>query len=105
MVLRPRNFEAKFNELRIKIMSHSAENPPKSINSPFKKMRLKARLTQEQLAKEIGVAVSTIRRWEKGQAEPTMTIAQIRKFTKAIGESFYNLPDSLLPTSPNLPEN
>lgn len=86
-------------------MSRPPENPPKSTNSPFKRMRLKARLTQEQLAQEIGVAVSTIRRWEKGQAEPTMTIAQARNFTRAIGESFSNLPDSLLPTSPNLPEN
>ena len=86
-------------------MSRPPKNPPKPTNSPFKKMRLKARLTQEQLAQEIGVAVSTIRRWEKGQAEPTMTIAQVRKFTRAIGESFSNLPDSLLSTSPNVPEN
>ncbi|MDJ0904217.1 MAG: helix-turn-helix transcriptional regulator, partial [Xenococcus sp. MO_188.B8] len=35
---------------------------------------LTAQLSQEQLARDIGVAVSTIRRWEKGQAEPTMTV-------------------------------
>lgn len=86
-------------------MSRSPKNLPQPTNSPFKRMRLKARLTQQQLAQEIGVAVSTIRRWEKGQAEPTMTIAQTRNFTRAIGENFYDLPDSLLPTPPNFSEN
>lgn len=67
-------------------------------NSPFKRLRLNVKLSQEQLAREIGVAVSTIRRWEKGQAEPTMTVAQMKDFCKAVQKNFEDLPGSLLPT-------
>ncbi|MBE9046878.1 helix-turn-helix transcriptional regulator [Pleurocapsales cyanobacterium LEGE 10410] len=70
---------------------------PQETNSPLKKFRLAAKLTQEQLAQEIGVAVSTIRRWEKGQAEPTMTVAQMKSFCRAIKRDFEELPNSLLP--------
>ena len=66
-------------------------------NSPFKRLRLAAQLSQEQLAREIGVAVSTIRRWEKGQAEPTMTVAQMKAFCQAVNQKFEDLPDSFLP--------
>lgn len=74
------------------------KNRPILTSSPFKRMRLEAELSQEQLAQRIGVAVSTIRRWEKGQAEPTMTIGQFKKFTQAVGRHFDDLPDSLLPS-------
>lgn len=63
-------------------MTRPKKSQPQTTNSPFKKFRLAAKLSQEQLAREIGVAVSTIRRWEKGQAEPTMTVAQMRAFAK-----------------------
>ncbi|MCC0177909.1 helix-turn-helix transcriptional regulator [Waterburya agarophytonicola K14] len=66
-------------------------------NSPFKRLRLNVKLSQEQLAREIGVAVSTIRRWEKGQAEPTMTVAQMKEFCRAVKKNFEELPNSLLP--------
>ena len=68
-------------------------------NSPFKRLRLNVKLSQEQLAREIGVAVSTIRRWEKGQAEPTMTVAQMKEFCRAVKQSFEDLPSSLLPSN------
>ena len=67
-------------------------------NSPFKRMRLNVKLSQEQLAREIGVAVSTIRRWEKGQAEPTMTVLQMKEFCRAVQTNFEDLPNSLMPT-------
>ena len=66
-------------------------------NSPFKRYRLKAKLSQEALAMDIGVAVSTIRRWEKGQAEPTMTVAQMKNFCNAVKQNFEELPESLMP--------
>jgi len=72
-------------------------------NSPFKRLRLNVKLSQEQLAREIGVAVSTIRRWEKGQAEPTMTVSQMKEFCKAVQKSFEELPGSLLP--PDISKN
>ena len=78
-------------------MSRPKKDQPQLTNSPFKKLRLNAQLSQEQLAREIGVAVSTVRRWEKGQAEPTMTISQVKNFCRAIDRSLEQLPDSLLP--------
>ncbi len=36
----------------------------------IKKIRLSLGYTQEQLARELGVAVSTINRWEKGKNRP-----------------------------------
>ena len=78
-------------------MTRPKKDQPQQTNSPFKKLRLKAQLSQEQLAREIGVAVSTVRRWEKGQAEPTMTVLQMKNFCKAVDRSLEDLPDSLLP--------
>lgn len=78
-------------------MTRPKKSQPQDTNSPFKKLRLAAKLSQEQLAREIGVAVSTIRRWEKGQAEPTMTVAQMKAFCQAVNCKFEELPNSLLP--------
>ena len=81
-------------------MTRPRKNQLQKTNSPFKKLRLKAKLTQEQLARDIGVAVSTVRRWEKGQAEPTMTVLQMKSFCNSVQITLDDLPDSLLPNSP-----
>ncbi|MEM7594225.1 MAG: helix-turn-helix transcriptional regulator [Cyanobacteria bacterium P01_A01_bin.83] len=78
-------------------MTRPKKHQHQETNSPFKRLRLSVKLSQEQLAREIGVAVSTIRRWEKGQAEPTMTVAQMKEFCKAVHKKFEDLPSSLLP--------
>ena len=78
-------------------MTRPKKTEQQQTNSPFKKLRLNVKLSQEQLAREIGVAVSTIRRWEKGQAEPTMTVAQMKEFCRAVKKNFEDLPNSLLP--------
>jgi DNA-binding transcriptional regulator YiaG len=78
-------------------MTRPKKSQRQETNSPFKRLRLNVKLSQEQLAREIGVAVSTIRRWEKGQAEPTMTVSQMKEFCKAVKKSFDELPNSLLP--------
>ncbi len=80
-----------------RIMTRPKKNTVQNTDSPFKKLRLFVKKTQEQLAKEIGVAVSTIRRWEKGQAEPTFTVQQMLDFCESIDTNFYDLPKSLLP--------
>ena len=80
-----------------KVMTRPKKSQRQETNSPFKRLRLNVKLSQEQLAREIGVAVSTIRRWEKGQAEPTMTVSQMKKFCDAVQKNFNDLPDSLLP--------
>ncbi len=78
-------------------MTRPRKNQLQKTNSPLKKLRLTAKLTQEQLARDIGVAVSTIRRWEKGQAEPTMTVSQMKSFCNLVQITLDDLPDSLLP--------
>ena len=80
-----------------KAIGRPRKNQTIQTNSPLRRMRQEADLSQEELAKRIGVSVSTIRRWERGQAEPTFTIAQTRRFAQAVGKSFEELPDSLLP--------
>ena len=79
-------------------MTRPKKSQRQETNSPFKRLRLKVKLSQEQLAREIGVAVSTIRRWEKGQAEPTMTVAQMKAFCRAVNQNFEDLPNSLMPS-------
>ena len=77
-------------------MSRPGKNQPQIAKTPFKQLRLNAKITQEQLAKDIGVAVSTIRRWEKGQAEPTMTVQQMKAFCQTVQTSLNQLPNSLI---------
>ena len=77
-------------------MTRPKKTEQQQTNSPFKRLRLNVKLSQEQLAREIGVAVSTIRRWEKGQSEPTMTVAQMKEFCRAVKKNFEDLPNSLL---------
>ena len=60
------------------------------------KLRKNARLTQEALASATGIAVSTIRRWEKGQCEPTMQIWQMKAFCQAVNVQFEQLPPFLV---------
>ncbi|MDJ0719603.1 MAG: helix-turn-helix transcriptional regulator [Prochloraceae cyanobacterium] len=80
-------------------MNRPRKHQIQNTDSPLKKLRLKAKLTQEQLAGDIGVAISTIRRWEKGQAEPTMTVLQMKSFCDSVQITLDDLPDSLLPNS------
>jgi putative transcriptional regulator len=80
-------------------MARPKKGQPQETNSPFKKLRLAAGLTQDDLVRLMGVASSTIRRWDKGEVEPTMTVYQMKAFCKAVNKSLDELPDSLLPSS------
>ena len=61
----------------------------------MKQLREEAKLTQEQLAYELGISSSTLRRWEKG-TEPAMTKQQWDKFCQAVGRRFEELPQNLV---------
>jgi transcriptional regulator with XRE-family HTH domain len=80
-------------------MARPKKGQPQETNSPFKKLRLAAGLTQDDLVRLMGVASSTIRRWDKGEVEPTMTVSQMKAFCKAVNKTLDELPDSLLPPS------
>lgn len=63
--------------------------------SMIKKLRHEANLTQAQLSVAIGVATTTISRWEQEDAsgvEPSMTIAEWVRFCRAVGIRFADLP-------------
>ncbi|MCA1995212.1 MAG: helix-turn-helix domain-containing protein, partial [Coleofasciculus sp. S288] len=47
-------------------MARPKKGQPQETNSPFKKLRLAAGLSQEDLVRLMGVSVSTISRWERG---------------------------------------
>jgi transcriptional regulator with XRE-family HTH domain len=78
-------------------MARPKKGQPQETDSPFKKLRLQAGLTQDDLVRLMGVTSSTIRRWEKGEAEPTMTVYQMKAFCKAVNKTLDELPNSLLP--------
>ena len=52
-------------------------------------LRIKALLTQEEFAKQIGVATSTVNRWERGKANPNLTAMKaIKQFCTSKNYSF-----------------
>ena len=67
----------------------------KDTDNEITKLRKNASLTQERLASEIGMAVSTIRRWEQGKCEPTMQVRQMKAFCEAVKVKFEELPQLL----------
>ena len=60
--------------------------------SPLKKLREEAGLSQQELATRIGVAVATISRWERG-APAMLTVPQMKALCKVYGKSIEELPD------------
>ncbi|MBD1856191.1 MULTISPECIES: helix-turn-helix transcriptional regulator [Leptolyngbya] len=50
----------------------------------LKDLRQEADLTQERLAVRLGVCVSTIRSWERGRVQPTMTLEQWEELAAAV---------------------
>ncbi|MFR8011263.1 MAG: helix-turn-helix domain-containing protein [Clostridia bacterium] len=58
----------------------------------IKQMRKKKNMTQEELAKKIGVKRSVVSKYETGSVEPT--VSQIRKIANALECSVYDLIDS-----------
>lgn len=52
-----------------------------SLSESLKNMRMKALLSQEELAKALGVSVGTINRWENGKTKPNISaMKNIRAF-------------------------
>ncbi len=79
--------------------------------SPLKQLRIKAGLTQVELARLIPDKTRTktltqqiVSAWEKGKYEPELTIRQIRALCRALGVTFDELPEDFGP-SQELPED
>lgn len=55
----------------------------------IKKIRIKALMTQEEFAKELGVAFTTVNRWETGKSTPGIKAMRvIDGFCKSRGVEF-----------------
>lgn len=65
--------------------------------SPLKKLREAAGLSQQELASRIGVAVSTLSRWERGKSPAMMTVRQMKLLLKELGKTLDELPDDFGP--------
>lgn len=72
--------------------------------SPLKQLRLRAGLTQAELAKQIpGKAGSgtlsqrAVSAWERGEYQPELTIPQMKSLCKALGVTLDELPDDFRP--------
>lgn len=69
--------------------------------SPLKQIREALGLSQEAFAREIGTALVTVGRWERGQTPPTFTLPQIkalRRLIRPLGLDIDDLPDHFGPT-------
>jgi transcriptional regulator with XRE-family HTH domain len=75
----------------VKKKSSSEDN-----ESPLKKLREEAGLSQQELATRIGVAVATISRWERG-APAMLTVPQMKALCQVFGRSIEELPDEFGP--------
>ncbi|MBD2016319.1 helix-turn-helix transcriptional regulator [Microcoleus sp. FACHB-53] len=64
--------------------------------SPLKRLREEAGLSQQELATRIGVAVATISRWERG-APAMLTVPQMKALCRVFGKSIEELPDEFGP--------
>lgn len=63
-----------------------------SISNEIKMIRQQAFLTQESFAKQLGVAFSTVNRWESGKSHPNITaMKKIKTFCDKNKISFTKL--------------
>ena len=72
--------------------------------SPLKTIREALGYSQQEFAVKIGVAVTTISRWERGLSPATFTVPQIKAFNRelrTLGLTVDNLPDDLGPPPKN----
>ena len=60
-----------------------------SLSESIKNMRIKALLSQEELAAKLHVTVGTINRWENGKTRPTISaMKNIKEFCESSHLSF-----------------
>jgi transcriptional regulator with XRE-family HTH domain len=72
--------------------------------SPLKAIRERLGYSQQEFASKIGVAASTVSRWETGRTPATLTLPQIKALAREIREiglTVENLPDDFGPLVPS----
>lgn len=66
---------------------------------PLKTIRELLEMSQQDFASWLGLAVSTISRWERGIGQPVFTVKQFKQLLAALedlGYSLKDLPDDLV---------
>jgi len=72
-----------------------------SLGDNLKMIRQRALLTQEEFAFQLNVALSTVNRWEKNKARPSLsTMKALREFCKKNDFSFSEIENSWLNFKP-----
>ena len=74
-------------------MTQTNKSDSQENESPLKRLREEAGLSQQALSNRIGVAVTTISRWERGESLPMLTVPQMKALCKVLGKSIEELPD------------
>lgn len=78
------------------VKSNSSEQE-NEFESPLKKLREEVGLSQQELASRIGVAVSTLSRWERGKSPAMMSVRQMKLLCRELRRTLDELPDEFGP--------
>jgi transcriptional regulator with XRE-family HTH domain len=70
-------------------MSQSQPEPP----ATFKQLRERAELSQEGLARLLGVSSKTVSNWERGISVASLTVTQMKILCNVLDVSLNELPD------------
>ena len=87
-----------YKQCAIEVMPKKPVPRPEDEESHLKKLREELEMSQEDLARSLGVSSQTISRWELGKNVPTFTVKQMKALEKllaSIGRSIGDLPDNL----------
>jgi DNA-binding XRE family transcriptional regulator len=87
-----------YKKCAIEVMPKKPVPRPEDEESHLKKLREELEMSQEDLARELGVSSQTISRWELGKNVPTFTVKQMKALEKllaSIGRLIGDLPDNL----------
>ena len=73
-------------------------NSFKNGESPLKKLREDAGLSQQEFANRIGVGIATVSRWERGVSPAMLTVPQMKALCRVLGLAIEDLPDNFGPS-------
>lgn len=69
------------------------QQPDQQPKQTLKQMREQAGLSQEALARLVGVSSKTVSNWERGTNVASLTVPQMKALCEALGVALNDLPD------------